>query len=667
MSAGAGEAAAPLGERLLAAAPLVLTAAYLGQVAHLPLVGGALALLLVLTSLVGPRLRLGVVERALLAALSVGVMLLWDRLLLPEEDTMPADTLPRPWLAMAAYALLAAATRQITRAPAGGALAQSGYGLIALGACGQTRALVPFGILMTLHLGLLLLSHRSTERDRPAWARLPGALRRAALLVVATSGLLAGLLTLPLKPTSGWLQGHLLPSYFGSEQTRVGFSEHLRLGDLQRVLESNRPVLRLRGPRSDYLRGGVYSRYQHNLWSGEARAVTPAAPGATPAAAPRPRHRVVTVARGPLQGAGAVEAEVLTGAARHQEPFFAPLGLRALATRSGDIQVAPLGVLERNGERLWWIPTALEEPEDLGAGRVVPLEPPGPEDLQLPRDSAAALRALAAGFVGDAREGDVGLRLARIEQRLLSDYRYSLRFQRRSGKDPLLEFLTRDKQGHCEYFAAAMTLLARAAGVPARLVGGYRVAEENSLGGYYLVRERNAHAWSEAFVPGRGWQTWDATPASGVPDNQPHRSPWLAALSDYAQVLAGRAWAWLLAQSPLRIGAPLTLVVLLGLWVRWRQRRRLRRSDGGTVERHLPLPAFAVLEAALGARGLARPAHEPLEVYAERLRGGSLGTRGEEAAALVTRYAALRYGTSWERRDEEALSADLVSLSAALR
>lgn len=659
----AGEAAAPLGERLLAAAPLVLTAAYLGQVAHLPLLGAALALLLVVTSLVGPRLRLGVVERVLLAALSVGVILLWDRLLLPEEDTMPADTLPRPWLAMAAYTLLAAATRQLTRAPAGGALAQSGYGLIALGACGQTRALVPFGILMTLHLLLLLLSHRSTERDRPAWARLPRALRRAALLVVAASGLLAGLLTLPLKPASGWLQGHLLPSYFGAEQTRVGFSEHLRLGDLQRVLESNRPVLRLRGPRSDYLRGGVYSRYQHNLWSGEARAVAQAAD------APRPKHRVVAVAKGPLLGAGAVEAEVLTGAARHQEPFFAPLGLRALATRSGDIQVAPLGVLERNGERLWWIPTALEEPEDLGAGRVVPLEPPGPEDLQLPRESAAALRALAARFVGDAREDAVGLRLARIEQRLLTDYRYSLRFQRRGGKDPLLEFLTRDKQGHCEYFAAAMTLLARAAGVPARLVGGYRVAEENPLGGYYLVRERNAHAWSEAFVPGRGWQTWDATPASGVPDNQPHRSPWLAALSDYAQVQAGRAWAWVLAQSPLRIGAPLTLVVVLGLWVRWRQRRRLRGSDGGPVERHLPLPAFAVLEAALGARGLARPAHEPLEVYAERLRGadGSLGPRGEEAAALITRYAALRYGTSWGRRDEEALSAELLALSAALR
>jgi transglutaminase-like putative cysteine protease len=74
-----------------------------------------------------------------------------------------------------------------------------------------------------------------------------------------------------------------------------------------------------------------------------------------------------------------------------------------------------------------------------------------------------------------------------------------------TGEQALELFLFEKKQGHCEFFAASFALILRAAGVPARLVGGYLGGEYNDLGGYYLVREETAHVWVEAFINGRGW------------------------------------------------------------------------------------------------------------------------------------------------------------------
>ncbi len=74
-----------------------------------------------------------------------------------------------------------------------------------------------------------------------------------------------------------------------------------------------------------------------------------------------------------------------------------------------------------------------------------------------------------------------------------------------TGEQALDQFLFEKKRGHCEFFAASFALLLRAAGVPARLVGGYLGGEYNDLGGYYLVREEAAHVWVEAFIDGRGW------------------------------------------------------------------------------------------------------------------------------------------------------------------
>jgi hypothetical protein len=75
------------------------------------------------------------------------------------------------------------------------------------------------------------------------------------------------------------------------------------------------------------------------------------------------------------------------------------------------------------------------------------------------------------------------------------------------------EFLFETRRGFCEHYASAFTLVMRAAGVPARVVTGYQGGEFNPIGGYMIVRQSDAHAWSEIWVAGRGWLRVDPTAA----------------------------------------------------------------------------------------------------------------------------------------------------------
>jgi transglutaminase-like putative cysteine protease len=74
-----------------------------------------------------------------------------------------------------------------------------------------------------------------------------------------------------------------------------------------------------------------------------------------------------------------------------------------------------------------------------------------------------------------------------------------------TGDGAMEDFLFTTKRGHCELFAATFALLLRAAGVPARLVGGYLGGEYSDVGGYYLVTSGRAHIWVEAWLEGSGW------------------------------------------------------------------------------------------------------------------------------------------------------------------
>ena len=79
--------------------------------------------------------------------------------------------------------------------------------------------------------------------------------------------------------------------------------------------------------------------------------------------------------------------------------------------------------------------------------------------------------------------------------------------------DPVDDFLFETRRGFSEHYAAAFTILMRAAGVPARVVTGYQGGEVNPLGDYVIVRQRDAHAWSEIWTDERGWMRVDPTAA----------------------------------------------------------------------------------------------------------------------------------------------------------
>lgn len=102
-----------------------------------------------------------------------------------------------------------------------------------------------------------------------------------------------------------------------------------------------------------------------------------------------------------------------------------------------------------------------------------------------------------------------------IERHLRSQFKYTLNLtnERMWGdKDPIVAFLYDFKEGHCEFFAGAMTLLCQSLDIPARLVVGFRCGPEdfNSLGDYFAVKQSNAHAWCEVYT-GNNWETFDPT------------------------------------------------------------------------------------------------------------------------------------------------------------
>lgn len=79
------------------------------------------------------------------------------------------------------------------------------------------------------------------------------------------------------------------------------------------------------------------------------------------------------------------------------------------------------------------------------------------------------------------------------------------------GRNPVDSFLFESKRGFCEHYASAFTYLMRAAGIPARIVGGYLGGTVNPFGNYLIVRQSDAHAWTEVWIKEKGWIRVDPT------------------------------------------------------------------------------------------------------------------------------------------------------------
>jgi hypothetical protein len=101
-------------------------------------------------------------------------------------------------------------------------------------------------------------------------------------------------------------------------------------------------------------------------------------------------------------------------------------------------------------------------------------------------------------------------------ERFLRRFPYSLDLPSPpAGRDIADYFLFDLKRGYCDYYATAMVVLARAAGLPARLVTGYATGSYDEEARQYVVTEADAHSWVQVYFPHNGWI--DFEPTAGTP------------------------------------------------------------------------------------------------------------------------------------------------------
>ncbi len=219
--------------------------------------------------------------------------------------------------------------------------------------------------------------------------------------------------------------------------------------------------------------------------------------------------------------------------------------------------------------------TLSEDPEAQGFLTL----PPSPESrrrlLDVPPEIDPKVKTLANKIVGKlatSRE-----KVDAIQNYLITNHKYSLRVIIPRG-DAVSVFLLEKKSAHCEYFGSAMTILARCVGIPARYVVGY-YAHETEKPGITVVRQRDAHAWSECWIENKGWVTVDATPGDGRPDqrygNVPMFQHWGERWQDF--VLEMKLWLQKTNKMKLTLSIATIVVVstLVFLWLSYRRKPKL--------------------------------------------------------------------------------------------
>jgi protein-glutamine gamma-glutamyltransferase len=256
--------------------------------------------------------------------------------------------------------------------------------------------------------------------------------------------------------------------------------------------------------------------------------------------------------------------------------------------------------------------------------------------------------------------------------------------------DSVDEFLFRTRSGFCGHYASAFTTLMRAGGVPARVVTGYQGGEPNRMSNYYIVRQSDAHAWSEIWLEGRGWVRVDPTAAVApervrrgidgalsedepVPDRLLRSIPWLEDVR-FAWDAVNTLWrervvefseesqAALLERLGIRESDWRTLATLLVAGVviiiavlAWQLHRELKPAPADPVQK-----AYLLFCRRLQRRGLQRLPHEGPRDFARRVRSARPDL-APESDAIFSLYEAVRYGCSAEAA-EPAIVAQLRAL-----
>lgn len=286
--------------------------------------------------------------------------------------------------------------------------------------------------------------------------------------------------------------------------------------------------------------------------------------------------------------------------------------------------------------------------------------------------------ALRTGYALQ-REPDPALRARAVLRSFRTDnYVYTLE-PPLLGRDSVDEFLYTTKAGYCEHYASAFVFLMRAADVPARVVTGYQGGETNPVDGYLTVRQADAHAWAEIWLPGRGWLRVDPTAAvapervqrslaraaarpapfgmeklGSLIDFTVGQNSWITQLR-FQWAALNNGWnQWVLNYNPQRqhsflqrVQAALMtwqsaagLALLFTLLLLGRTLRLRRQSD--------PIDAlYSALCLRLGRRGMPRAPDEGPSAYAQRLSARGLPPPKQAAIArFLQLYSAHKYSAA---------------------
>lgn len=436
----------------------------------------------------------------------------------------------------------------------------------------------------------------------------------------------------------------------------LGFSRDSRLDSVQAIRRGdNKTVLRVYSDTAPgYLRGAAYDSYVETRWRSSfeestVKTVTPLPPGIEEQTGQRliPLHP----AEEPFTTSQMWQEALVADA------FFLPQDTAYVQAAVGGVTVNQPCVPMPHGLDVGQPVTAYQTP----LARHTALTPEHREAfLAVPEVLGPGAHALAASLLTDAP--DVASKISTVERYFHTNYSYTFGIQIPPGEEPLNYFLRERPAAHCEYFAAGAVMLLRMGGVPARYVTGFVAVEQNPYGDYWFARNKDAHAWCEAWSDETGWILVEATPAAGVPQEE-NRSQ-----RDYAWDYAKQQWRefrnWIahlelreavarvalrLLQSPVGMGSLLVLALTAALY--YARKRIGRRGPRESVELQRLHRLLKQHDRMLKRRSLVREPSETLHAFAARIEqhAGDLASW----ASWYRRYAAVRYN---ETLDDDTIA-----------
>jgi len=379
---------------------------------------------------------------------------------------------------------------------------------------------------------------RSTSDPRQQRRFLVAFSRFAPVLMVMI--LLAGTVLFFVMPriSAGYLGGYSYGTDFSS-----GFSDHVQLGRIGQIQQSNAVVMHIQIEGDDkgrydlHWRGIALAEFDGHAWSSLRDPFILSRQPDSSFGLPRAENAPRSYASSELAKQKIIRYHVTMEPIGTNIFFLAPYGrsirgdYRLLAADSGG------AVYDYDSQHA---PSRYEATSDIATPSPAELRKTGNDYkghvsatyLKLPQVDPR-VPELALEITKSAKNNYD--KAAALENYLRTRFVYTLQLPATSEKDPIANFLFVRKEGHCEYFASAMAVMLRTLGIPSRVVNGFRSDEFNDITGSYVVRAKDAHAWVEAYFPGYGWQTFDPTPAGngGTPQGWARIELYIDAMSSF--------------------------------------------------------------------------------------------------------------------------------------